>query len=705
MKNLNIILLEDSPDDADLIQRVLDRAGIQFTAMVVEKRTEYEDALNGFQPDVILCDHSLPQFNSIEAFQLFKEYQNKRNVLIPFILVTGEVSEEFAVQCLKAGVDDYVIKDRLKRLPLAIESALEKCRMETERLQYLREVIVKQAMMAEVEQLAHLGSWQADLLTGTHTWADEIYSMFGYKKGEVEPCLETFFDLVHPDDVSFLRNCHEEVIKHLNKGETEFRLINKQGQLRYISARLQVHRDTNGNPVRLVGFNLDITDRKKAEMRLQKSEQEYKSLFDQNPDAVFSMDLTGTFTKVNRAVMDLTGMTAEVLCGMNFSALLHPDDHPRINSYFLSALERTARRFEARFKNTSGKTLLFDVTYMPIVVNDDIIGVHGVAKDITRKRALEDMLDQAYRFARIGGWDLDMPAQKLIWTDITREIHEVESDFEPDVEKGIGFYKEGKSSETIRRAVEQCMRDGTAYDVEVQIITAKGNERWVRATGEADIKNGKCERLFGTFQDIHERKTAEETLKEAYREKINILESIGDGFFAVDKQSKVTYWNSVAEKMLCMPREKILGKSLWDVYADAVPLAFYREYHRAMEGNIPVHFEEYYPALNIWVEADVYPTENGLSIYFKDITDQKKHVREIQHQNAQLKEIARIQSHEVRAPLARIIGLASLLQDGLQQQGELPRLLSDIQTSAHELDGLIRKIVRKTEEMGYNKDK
>lgn len=698
MKPLNIILLEDSAFDADLIERELKKAGIDFRCRVVDTREEFEAALEVFPPDVVLSDHSMPQFNSIEAFHIFKDYQNKSNVILPFILVTGEVSEEFAAQCLRAGVNDYILKDRLKRLPLAIQNAVEKCRFETERLQYMKEIILKEALMTEAGHLAHLGSWQADMTTGKHTWSDETYCILGYEKGEVEPGFDPFFAVVHPDDVEdfkkrldhAIENCAQEI-------ETEFRLMDRKGELKYISSKLQIQRGHNGRVVRLIGFNLDITERKKAEVRLQKSKEEYKSLFDQHPDSVFSLDVTGTLTNVNKAVLELTGLKLEQLSAVHFRNFLPAGERERVDLFFEATLQGHHQRFDVRIPDREGKLRLLDVTYMPIVVDGDVVGVHGVAKDITRKRDLEDMLDKAYRFAGIGGWEVKLPGEKISWTGITREIHDVDASSEANLNSAIGFYKEGIHRDTIRQAVAACLESGTPFDLELQIITGKGNERWIRATGEAEMKDGKCTRLFGTFQNIHDRKTAEESVREAYQEKISILESIGDGFFAVDKKWTVTYWNNMAEKLLGTPRQKIVGKNLWDVYGDARKLDFYPQYHKAMDENTPVHFQEYYPVLGMWFEVNVYPSPLGLSIYFKDVTDQKQHLCEIQKQHEQLKEIARIQSHEVRAPLARMMGLVSLIQGGLGRDAEMPVLLNDIATCASELDTIIRRIVRATE--------
>lgn len=112
---------------------------------------------------------------------------------------------------------------------------------------------------------------------------------------------------------------------------------------------------------------------------------------------------------------------------------------------------------------------------------------------------------------------------------------------------------------------------------------------------------------------------------ERYQQKIaNILESFTDGFFEVDCNWTVTYWNAEAERLLMKSREEILGKNLWDVYKDAVPLKFFTEYHRAVNDHVAVRFEEYFEPMKIWVEVAAFPSGEGLSVYFKDITEAKR---------------------------------------------------------------------------------
>ena len=118
--HIKILMLEDSLSDAKLIQWQLKKDLVEFTPRVVGKKEEYIDAFTSFAPDVILCDHSLPGFNSMEALKTAKKLAKD----IPFILVTGSVSEEYAVSIIKAGAEDYILKTNLARLSMAIISAL-----------------------------------------------------------------------------------------------------------------------------------------------------------------------------------------------------------------------------------------------------------------------------------------------------------------------------------------------------------------------------------------------------------------------------------------------------------------------------------------------------------------------------------------------------------------------------------------------------
>jgi CheY-like chemotaxis protein len=272
-KQLKILILEDSSEDLDLIERELKRAAVDFSSVVVKKKEEYERALHEFKPDVILSDHSLPQFNSIEAMALWKEFQKQYGLSIPFILITGSVSEEFAVQSIKAGADDYILKDRLKRLPSSIQNALERVKLEKERIKYMSEIIAQSALMKEAEQLAHFGSWQVDLVTGKHQWSDEAFRIFGFTPGEIDPDYEKFFKHVHPEDKDSLKSMIDAAITSLPFQECEYRIMDKDQKIKNLHSKILVKRDAEQRAYQLVGFTLDITEQKRQTMALEVQNQ------------------------------------------------------------------------------------------------------------------------------------------------------------------------------------------------------------------------------------------------------------------------------------------------------------------------------------------------------------------------------------------------------------------------------------------------
>jgi signal transduction histidine kinase len=136
-ESLRILMLEDMKEDVELIERVLKRDGFDFITKQVDTKDEFEMWMKMFNPDVVLSDHGLPQFNSTEALKFCKELGYNG----AFILVTGTVSEEFAVTCIKQGADDYVLKSNLSRLPSSINSSLQ--RRETERKRMDAEIALR----------------------------------------------------------------------------------------------------------------------------------------------------------------------------------------------------------------------------------------------------------------------------------------------------------------------------------------------------------------------------------------------------------------------------------------------------------------------------------------------------------------------------------------------------------------------------------
>lgn len=124
--------------------------------------------------------------------------------------------------------------------------------------------------------------------------------------------------------------------------------------------------------------------------------------------------------------------------------------------------------------------------------------------------------------------------------------------------------------------------------------------------------------------DIDQKVKGEKLLAEKHAEIAGILESITDGFYALNNKWEITYFNKTAERVLCCKREDVLGKNIWDYFPRAREGKFYEEYHRAMSERVSIQFEEYYPPLDVWGAISIYPTKDGIAVYFVDITTQKK---------------------------------------------------------------------------------
>ena len=308
------------------------------------------------------------------------------------------------------------------------------------------------------------------------------------------------------------------------------------------------------------------------EQRRQKTELKiFEKLFESSNDLVFVGDQDGFFKKVNPTFEKLLGWSREHLLKTSHFQFLHPDDIKATMGKMNELAEgQQCKNFVQRFRTIHGDYKIIQWTSTPEPGTGRIF---GIGRDITEKHRMEEelhytkeMLEQTNHVARVGGWNLDVENKKVYWTSVTKKIHGVAPDFIPDFTTGINFYKEGGSRDAIKAAVDKAISTGEPYDLQLEILNAQGEEIWVRSIGSAEMVDGKCKRLFGTFQDINDFKTAELALRSSLKTQdalnqvlINHIETIKEQDKTIEKIREFEFMADSVPEMI------------WTAKADGIP--------------------------------------------------------------------------------------------------------------------------------------
>lgn len=339
----------------------------------------------------------------------------------------------------------------------------------------------------------------------------------------------SFFEITHPDDIELAK----QELTNLADGKATINFSNRVKTASGDYKVLQWVTTPEPSTGEIFAIARDITEMIKKEQLLQASENRLRSFFEHSLGLMCTHDMQGNFLSVNVAGASLLGYSVEELSGKNLFDIVPEERKPYVTEYLRRiAIEGTAKGLmTTRHKNGDYKVWMFNNT-----VDTSIEGftyVIGNSIDITEQYHLEndlkrtsEMLQQTNEVAKVGGWEFDLVKQKIHWFKVTREIHEVDPDFEPELDKALLFYKE-ESRPVITEALEEAMKDGKSWDLELEIVTAKGNERWIRTLGNAEIEDGKTKRLYGTFQDITDSYKQRLELQNAKRqaEQANIAKS------------------------------------------------------------------------------------------------------------------------------------------------------------------------------------
>ncbi|HMX94217.1 MAG TPA: response regulator [Elusimicrobiota bacterium] len=262
-----VLIVEDRPEDRELIEHELTKGKVAFESRATERRDEYLAALKEFKPDVVISDFALPQFDALEALSILRHYQPD----IPFLLVTGAQSEEVAVECMKRGADDYILKSTLKRLPSAVLNALKK--RETEHQKEKAE----EDLRAQEEQYRLIAEHTRDLIylldaKGQFTYLSPSFQKtLGYAPEELIG--KKAFSLLHPDDKTAARKAFQEALESRTGRTVPYRCKMKTGAWVLFESVVSWAFDDKGVPNKAVIVSRDIDERKRLEEQVRQAQK------------------------------------------------------------------------------------------------------------------------------------------------------------------------------------------------------------------------------------------------------------------------------------------------------------------------------------------------------------------------------------------------------------------------------------------------
>src|SRR6202140_2725929 len=228
---LRILLLEDSTHDAELIQELLEADHFVCDVTRVQTRDEFIAGLEIAGIDLILADYKLPSFDGLSALKLASDARAD----LPFIFVSGSLGEEVAIEAIKIGATDYVVKSRLSRLVPAVQRALRESRERAERKKAEQAFRRSETYLAEAQRLSHTGSFGWDPAGGIIYWSDETYRIFECEP-TIEPAIRLVLDRTHPDDRTRLRQILDRAAIERSEFTVEHRLLMADGSVKYVRA-------------------------------------------------------------------------------------------------------------------------------------------------------------------------------------------------------------------------------------------------------------------------------------------------------------------------------------------------------------------------------------------------------------------------------------------------------------------------------------
>lgn len=486
----------------------------------------------------------------------------------------------------------------------------------------------------QVGILAKIGSWEIDVPTKTVFWSEEIHQLHETDSKTFEPDLQTGFAFYREDFRQLVRHNFENstitgkpfdfeaVLVTATKKEVWVRVIGNSEMVAGVSRRIY-------------GSVQDITTLKESENRLV-------SLSENLPGVVYqyiiSPDGTDALRKISGAVEQVWGFSAnEVLDNNNlvWDQIRKGGQLEEVKASILHSIQTKARwTSRMRYVMPTGEVRTHLGSGLPRLLSNGNIIYNAIVLDITLEAKNEELLNQASQMARIGSWEMDLinhEGDSMYWSPMVREIVEVDDSYDPTLTGGIEFHV-GESKERIEKALNLLITEGVEFDEEILLRTAKGNERWSRAIGKSEMVNNKRTKIYGSYQDIDEKKRSAIKLAESENRFRTILDAEPECIKLLNEESELLMINPAGLDMIeAESEDQVLGKSLLGVVLPEYREAFSSLTKKIFKGETGTLVFEIkgLKGTERWVETHAVPMRNeqgkieSLLGVTRDITERK----------------------------------------------------------------------------------
>jgi len=421
----------------------------------------------------------------------------------------------------------------------------------------------------------------------------------------------------------------------------------------------------------------------------------FRSLFESHPDATYGIDAAGNYFIGNQAVVRNTGYTYEEFLTMNIQQIIVPEDLPKVYGHLQRALAGQAQHFECHILNRHQQVLVMDTTYIPIHVGEQIVGVFGIARDISEQRRNEEQVRKsetslrlAQKIAQMGSWEYDLDRQQVVWSEEMSRImgwEQVDS-VVVAFENAMNFVNPG-DVERVQAAISHTAETGEPYNIQFAIKRPDGEHRHLVAKGETITdRDGRMSRIVGIVYDITDRIVEKKQLADSEQMLHMIVESMLDLVAVADANGHILYASPSHEKILgYMPQEYLFMNPFSYLHPDEVDRILSNFLHMLQTGQTTDftfrsrHKDGHY----VHLEGRSVPVAGAdgqvekVVVVARDISERRK-TEALLLQSEKLAiagQLAASIAHEIRNPLTALKGFTQLMIHNKRENDEHLRVM------------------------------